>query len=113
MNSVFQARGTKSKKANESDEGLALGEPIPDLVVKSEKDEDVNVKNLAEGHAGVVIFLVPKADTRMYCLPRLSLQRRPQLPTVFGCDKQLRLSLTPTPSSWLHDASLWIQRRLS
>ena len=36
---------------------------MPDLTLKNEKDEDVQVADLA-AEKGVVFFLVPKADTR-------------------------------------------------
>ncbi|EEB89428.1 hypothetical protein MPER_12474 [Moniliophthora perniciosa FA553] len=39
-----------------------LGDPLPNLTLKNEKDEDVDVSKLAT-EKGVVIFLVPKADT--------------------------------------------------
>lgn len=36
---------------------------LPAVVLKNEKGEDVNVQDLAK-EKGVVLFLVPKADTR-------------------------------------------------
>ncbi|TDL18980.1 AhpC-TSA-domain-containing protein [Rickenella mellea] len=41
---------------------LAIGDSLPALTLKNEKDEDVNVQNLADNN-GVVLFLIPKADT--------------------------------------------------
>ena len=40
-----------------------IGDSLPSLTVKNEEDKDVDVASLASGK-GVVIFLVPKADTR-------------------------------------------------
>lgn len=42
--------------------GLAIGDVLSEAILKNEKDEDVNVKELAE--KGLVMFVVPKADTR-------------------------------------------------
>lgn len=41
---------------------LQLGDTLPDLTLKNEKDEDVKIAELAK-EKGVVLFLVPKADT--------------------------------------------------
>ncbi|KAF9261652.1 AhpC-TSA-domain-containing protein [Marasmius fiardii PR-910] len=41
---------------------IDIGDPLPNLTLKNEKDEDVDVSKLA-AEKGVVIFLVPKADT--------------------------------------------------
>ncbi|KAK7062729.1 thioredoxin peroxidase dot5 [Paramarasmius palmivorus] len=41
---------------------ISLGDPLPTLTLKNEKDEEVDVSKLAV-EKGVVIFLVPKADT--------------------------------------------------
>ncbi|OCB89484.1 AhpC-TSA-domain-containing protein [Sanghuangporus baumii] len=53
----------KAKKADEAEAGLKLGEPLPDLLLKNEQGEEVKVQSLAENKKGVVLFLVPKADT--------------------------------------------------
>jgi peroxiredoxin len=50
--------------------GLQIGDTIPDTTLKNEKEEDVNVKQLAED--GLVMFVVPKADTRAYSLCPIS-----------------------------------------
>lgn len=44
---------------------LEIGDVLPDITLKNEKEENVNVQDLAKDH-GVVIFLVPKADTREF-----------------------------------------------
>lgn len=49
---------------------LEVGDVLPNITLKNEKDEDVNVQELAKDN-GVVIFLVPKADTREYTLVEL------------------------------------------
>ncbi|KAH8109446.1 thioredoxin-like protein [Phellopilus nigrolimitatus] len=61
INGIKKAKTTKSK--NTEDDGLALGDPLPVLTVKNEKDEDIDVQDIAGDSAGVVLFLVPKADT--------------------------------------------------
>jgi peroxiredoxin Q/BCP len=42
---------------------VEVGEKLPSFVLKNEKDEDVDVSTLT-GEKGLVLFLVPKADTR-------------------------------------------------
>lgn len=42
---------------------VTVGDVLPDVILKNEKGEDVRVADLAE-KTGVVIFAVPKADTR-------------------------------------------------
>jgi len=66
--------GTKSttKKAKRDNDGdnevvpeiahIDIGDSLPSLTLKNEKDEDVDVSTLA-AEKGVVFFLVPKADT--------------------------------------------------
>ncbi|KIJ49255.1 hypothetical protein M422DRAFT_161558 [Sphaerobolus stellatus SS14] len=41
---------------------LDIGDTIPDITLKNEKDEDVKVAQLV-AEKGLVLFLVPKADT--------------------------------------------------
>ncbi|KAJ7669821.1 AhpC-TSA-domain-containing protein [Mycena polygramma] len=64
----------KAKSDDEEDEGddgeveaklatIDVGDSLPTLTVKNEKDEDVEVSKLTEDK-GLVLFLVPKADTR-------------------------------------------------
>ena len=44
---------------------LEIGDPIPDVTLKNEEGEDVKVRELLSGETkGLVLFLVPKADTR-------------------------------------------------
>lgn len=42
---------------------IELGDPLPSLVLKNEKDEDIQIADLVDETNGVVLFLVPKADT--------------------------------------------------
>jgi peroxiredoxin Q/BCP len=42
---------------------IDIGGSLPELTLKNEKGEDIQVANLAS-EKGVIIFLVPKADTR-------------------------------------------------
>jgi len=53
--------------------GVTVGEVLPDVVLKNEKGEDVHVADLAKG-TGVIIFAVPKADTRKLLLLRAYLR---------------------------------------
>ncbi|KAI3607370.1 peroxiredoxin q [Moniliophthora roreri] len=59
-----QKNGTtkKTKTVIPDIPSINLGDPLPNLTLKNEKDEDVDVSKLAT-EKGVVIFLVPKADT--------------------------------------------------
>lgn len=58
-----KAPAAKREKAEVSD-GLNIGDTLPETTLKNEKDEDVNVKELAE--KGLVLFVVPKANTRKH-----------------------------------------------
>ena len=42
---------------------IDIGCNLPDLTLKNEKGEDIQVANLAS-EKGIILFLVPKADTR-------------------------------------------------
>lgn len=42
---------------------LDIGDILPSVTLKNEKEEDVNVADLV-AEKGLVLFLVPKADTR-------------------------------------------------
>lgn len=42
---------------------IDIGDNIPSITIKNEKDEDIDTANLAV-EKGVVLFLIPKADTR-------------------------------------------------
>lgn len=44
---------------------INLGDVLPSVVLKNEKDEDVDVAQLA-AKKSLVLFLVPKADTRQF-----------------------------------------------
>jgi len=60
-----KAKASAEKDAEgepENVNALDLGDPLPDIVVKNEKDEDVPVQDLTKEN-GVVLFLIPKADT--------------------------------------------------
>ena len=48
-------------------EHVDIGDVLPALTFKNEKGEDVQIADLA-AESGVVIFPVPKADTRKYFL---------------------------------------------
>ncbi|KAH9950798.1 AhpC-TSA-domain-containing protein [Amylocystis lapponica] len=50
------------EQAPDSSLHVDIGDSLPPLVVKNEKGEDVNVETLA-AEKGVILFLVPKADT--------------------------------------------------
>jgi peroxiredoxin Q/BCP len=63
----------KAKAEEEEEEGdadaaalpkIELGGSLPSVTLKNEKGEDIQVADLA-AEKGVILFLVPKADTRM------------------------------------------------
>ena len=74
-----QAKGSSEENGEELDElpddddddvagaNLNIGDLIPPITLKNEKDEDVNVVELT-ADKGLVLFLVPKADTRQSSL---------------------------------------------
>lgn len=52
--------------AKESAKGsVTVGSVLPDLVLKNEKGDDIVVADLAK-ETGVIIFAIPKADTREF-----------------------------------------------
>jgi len=53
----------ETPEATEEVKVLEIGDVLPDITLKNEKDEDVAVKDLAK-ETGIVFFLFPKADTR-------------------------------------------------
>ena len=69
---------------------IDIGDNLPTLTLKNEKGEDVEVANLA-AEKGVILFLVPKADTRELFQ---YLASRPWFLHYYGLN------------SWLYDASL-------
>ena len=52
-----------SDVSNDVVKPLEVGDSLPVITLKNEKGEDVNVAEIAN-EGGVVMFLVPKADTR-------------------------------------------------
>jgi len=56
-----KAKTVAKGKKETSSAGLQIGDTLPEITLKNEKEEDVNVKELAE--KGLVMFVVPKADT--------------------------------------------------
>lgn len=66
--SFFPQAKADPQSAEEAGDGSALslidiGGNLPDLTLKNEKGEDIQIANLAS-EKGVILFLVPKADTR-------------------------------------------------
>jgi len=45
---------------------IDIGDVLPSVTLKNEKGEDVDVAGLA-AEKGLVVFLIPKADTRTCC----------------------------------------------
>ena len=45
---------------------IDIGDSLPSLTLKNEKDEDVDVATLTADDKGLVLFLVPKANTRRF-----------------------------------------------
>ena len=93
-----------------------IGDVLPAVTLKNEKDEDVQVADLA-AERGVVLFLVPKADTREswphafsscsktdHGRPRLLL---PLLSFDLVCSFDLRIM-----GSRMHDPGLWVPGHL-
>jgi hypothetical protein len=72
-----QAKGSGDEDSEEKDElpddgededkVLSIGDLLPTVTLKNEKDEDVNVAEIA-AEKGLILFLVPKADTRQSTL---------------------------------------------
>lgn len=65
---------------------------MPNLTLKNEKDEDIQIADIAN-EKGVVIFLVPKADTREFVSLPFSLRSVVERPF--------------SALSRLHNSSLW------
>lgn len=59
---ALKKKPAAAKKEGSASGELQIGDTIPDTTLQNEKEEDVNVKQLAEN--GLVMFVVPKADTR-------------------------------------------------
>jgi peroxiredoxin Q/BCP len=60
--------GEEEQTGAEAAEKLApidIGDSLPNLTLKDEKNEDIQIADLAS-EGGVVLFLVPKADTRKH-----------------------------------------------
>lgn len=70
---------------------IDIGDSLPTLTLKNEKNEDVQIADLTS-EKGVVLFLVPKADTRKYMKER-SLRE---------------LGLNCSIRSWLHNSGVRI-----
>lgn len=62
---VDEEKDELASDISEQPKQLDVGDVLPNITLKNEKDEDVNVQDLAKD-SGVVIFLVPKADTREF-----------------------------------------------
>lgn len=71
---------------------IDIGDPLPSYTLKNEKDEDVDVSTLT-AEKGLVLFLVPKADTREFVS---SIPQR-----------------VADVTSWMHYTGLWVPGRLS
>lgn len=114
---------------------LKIGDSLPSIILKNEKEEDVNVKEIASD-TGVVVFLVPKADTRelmhllFHDISNLCSERAYRLlddfymicdvsPSIRSSDYvQSKLMSCPSRTqltqffSWLYPTGVWIQRYL-
>lgn len=51
------------KKVKQEDDGLAIGQPIPDITLKDEDDEDINLLDILKKSTYLVLFAYPKAST--------------------------------------------------
>ena len=74
---------------------IDLGDSLPSLTLQNEKGEDIDVASLA-AEKGVVMFLVPKADTG---------ESRARSPALLG-------SLIVRGASGMHDAGVRVPGRL-
>lgn len=95
---------TEEKEAETSAEKLStinIGDSLPTLTLKNEKGEDIQIGELAN-EKGVVLFLVPKADTRAFLLC-LSINYP-------GSDstRAFSLSLFCIFHSRMHDPGVWL-----
>lgn len=69
---------------------IQIGDILPSIILKNEKGEDVDAATLAQDKI-VVIFLIPKADTRKYCHHMYSSRSMVKLTFPFleaGCTQQ-------------------------
>lgn len=95
----FQAK-PDPESAEEAGDSSALslidiGDSLPDLTLKNEKGEDIQIANLAS-EKGVIIFLVPKADTRA------SKKKQPK--------STMMLTFFFRLHSWVHESGVWVSR---
>lgn len=67
MQSKSDPESTEEAAGNSSSAlpSIDIGDSLPELTLKNEKGEDIQIAGLAS-EKGVIIFLVPKADTRTY-----------------------------------------------
>ena len=78
---------------------IDIGDSLPELTLKNEKGEDVEISKLA-AEKGVVLFLVPKADTRTFPLAVLcAIMLSDVCPTQPDALRKLAGSATATPTS--------------
>lgn len=76
---------------------IDIGGSLPDITLKNEKGEDIQVANLAS-EKGVILFLVPKADTRASKnSARAMIMLTFFLPPIFTY-------------SWVHESGVWVSR---
>jgi peroxiredoxin Q/BCP len=63
---------TAGAEAGEAEKlaSIDVGDSLPSLTLKDEKNEDIQIADLAS-EGGVVLFLVPKADTRKHFVAKL------------------------------------------
>ena len=76
---------------------IDIGGNLPDLTLKNEKGEDIQIANLAS-EKGVILFLVPKADTR--ASKRKPIQEHDNADPVFFSFFY----------SWVHESGVWVSR---
>ena len=102
----LQAKGSSEENGEEHDQlpdddddevaglNINIGDLIPTVTLKNEKDLDVNLAELT-AEKGLVLFLVPKADTR-----QSPLQFRSTVPLLSSGFSNIR------SFSWLHETSV-------
>ena len=99
----FQAK-PDPESAEEAGDSSALslidiGGSLPDLTLKNEKGEDIQIASLAS-EKGVIIFLVPKADTRA-SKKKTKKQPKSMLMLTF---------FSSFLHSWVHESGVWVSR---
>lgn len=88
---------------------IDIGGSLPELTLKNEKGEDIQIANLAS-EKGVIIFLVPKADTRKVFSSFFSSKQSQDPRAPLKADFFFFLFFSFLSHSWVHESGVWIPR---